>query len=285
LKHSTAKIPLVAAYSGQSGNPTERKWRCYSPTDLQGDPSTTPIMQRSYVKGADYCTNFGGQLETLLHKCDPAWAPPPPPPCPPNERCPSMVFPGGGIPSLTFIPPAAAADGDANGTLIAFSEYSAPCPGAPTATCSLGAKRSTDGGASWSPASFPADEATKLPTPGAHSHWCCPQSLWDSATKSVVLQFSNSTSVAGGCDINVEQLGGVLQVRSTDRGQTWSDFNNIQAQLDFPKKPLNCLAPTSGQGLVMRPVNGKYGGRLVFCAVRNAYQGDVPVWSDDNGKT
>jgi hypothetical protein len=100
-----------------------------------------------------------------------------------------------------------------------------------------------------------------------------------------VLQFSNSTSVAGGCDINVEQLGGVLQVRSTDRGQTWSDFNNIQAQLDFPKKPLNCLAPTSGQGLVMRPVNGKYGGRLVFCAVRNAYQGDVPVWSDDNGKT
>ena len=31
----------------------------------------------------------------------------------------------------------------------------------------------------------------------------------------------------------------------------------------------------------MRPVNGKYGGRLVFCAVRNAYEGDTPVWSDD----
>jgi hypothetical protein len=36
---------------------------------------------------------------------------------------------------------------------------------------------------------------------------------------------------------------------------------------------------------VMRPVGGKYGGRLVFCAVRNAYEGDVPVWSDDGGKT
>jgi hypothetical protein len=35
----------------------------------------------------------------------------------------------------------------------------------------------------------------------------------------------------------------------------------------------------------MRPVDGKYGGRLVFCAVRNAYEGDVPVWSDDGGKS
>ena len=35
----------------------------------------------------------------------------------------------------------------------------------------------------------------------------------------------------------------------------------------------------------MRPVNGKYGGRLVFCPVRNAYQGDIPIWSDDGGKT
>ena len=282
MRHAKVKIPLVAAYSGQSGSPTERKWRCYSPTDLKGDPSTTPIMERSYVAGPDYCTS--PQLEDLLHKCDPSWEPPAPPPCPPNERCPSAVFAGGGIPSLVFVPPAVADDG-INGTLIAFSEYEAKCPGDPSATCSLGAKCSTDGGVSWSAAAFPADEATELPTPGAHSHWCCPQSLWDPATNSVVLQFSNSTSVKGGCDIGVEQLGGVLQVRSTDRGQTWSDFQNIQTQLDFPKKPSNCLAPTSGQGLVMRPVNGKYGGRLVFCAVRNAYQGDVPVWSDDNGKT
>ena len=35
----------------------------------------------------------------------------------------------------------------------------------------------------------------------------------------------------------------------------------------------------------MRPVDGKFGGRLVFCAVRNAYEGDIPVFSDDGGKT
>lgn len=289
MRHAKVKIPLVAAYSGQSGNPTERKWRCYSPTDLKGDPAKTPIMQRTYESGPDYCST-SAPLEALLHTCDPSWTPPPPPPCPPSKRCPSVVFAGGEIPSLVFIPPTAdgippAADDGGNGTLIAFSEFSAQCPGDPTATCSLGAKRSTDGGASWSAAAFPADEATELPNPGAHSHWCCPQSVWDPATNSVVLQFSNSTSFKGGCDIGVEQLGGVLQVRSTDRGQTWSDFKNIQTQLNFPKQPSNCLAPTSGQGLVMRPVNGKYGGRLVFCAVRNAYQGDVPVWSDDNGKT
>jgi len=140
-------------------------------------------------------------------------------------------------------------------------------------------------GASWLPATFPADDATDKPTPGSHSHWCCPQSVYDPNTKSVILQFSNSTSVAGGCDINVEQLGGVMQVISTDDGKTFSQYRNIQAELEFPKKPLNCLAPTSGQGLVMRPVDGKYGGRLVFCAVRNAYEGDVPVFSDDGGKT
>ena len=102
----------------------------------------------------------------------------------------------------------------------------------------------------------------------------------------VVLQFSNSTSIKGGCDIGVEQLGGVLQVSSSDAGQSWGQFVNVQKQLKFPKKPSNCLAPTSGQGIVMRPtVTGKFGGRMVFCAVRNAYEGDVPVFSDDGGKT
>ena len=72
---------------------------------------------------------------------------------------------------------------------------------------------------------------------------------------------------------------------------TWGSYINVQDQLRAAKPPVpvpsngTCLNPTSGQGLVMRPVNGKYGGRLVFCAVRNAYEGDIPVWSDDGGKT
>lgn len=36
----------------------------------------------------------------------------------------------------------------------------------------------------------------------------------------------------------------------------------------------------------MRPLpDGRFGGRLVFCAVRNAYEGDIPVFSDDGGET
>jgi hyaluronoglucosaminidase len=40
----------------------------------------------------------------------------------------------------------------------------------------------------------------------------------------------------------------------------------------------------------MRPVSGKYGGRLVFCAVTavhtsKIFQGDLPIYSDDGGRT
>jgi hypothetical protein len=46
------------------------------------------------------------------------------------------------------------------------------------------------------------------------------------------------------------------------------------------------MKPTSGAGLVMRPdLQGRYAGRLVFCPVRNAYQGDIPIWSNDVGRT
>ena len=279
MKSAHKTIPLVAGFSG----PSPFRWRCYSPDVLAGAaPAAQPLLNRTFIRGTSYCSN-SVQLEALLHKCDPGFTPPPPPPRPagPTGAVPVIVFAGGSIPSLTFVPPSS---GNPNGTLIGFSQWYGDCPGTKT-VCSMGARRSTDLGASWLPATFPADEGTNNPTPGSHSGWCCPQSTYDEATTSVVLQFSNSTAVKGGCDIGVEQLGGVLQVRSTDAGKSWGDYRNIQAELEFPKKPLNCLAPTSGQGLVMRPVGGKYGGRLVFCAVRNAYEGDVPVWSDDGGKT
>eukprot|EP01052_Picozoa_sp_SAG31_P028681 SAG31_NODE_2789_length_5089_cov_4.516433_3_plen_286_part_00 len=86
----------------------------------------------------------------------------------------------------------------------------------------------------------------------------------------------------------------MLQIKSSDLGQTWGDYRNIQDQIRFPRarsgtgdaRNGDCLAPTSGAGVVMRPdQNGRYGGRLVFCAVVNAYQGDVPVFSDDHGRT
>jgi sialidase-1 len=186
------------------------------------------------------------------------------------------VFPTGAhIPSLVYVPPDATSE---NGTLIAFGQVSAD-----NGDADLAARRSLDLGASWGPASFPVDEAAGFKLHG--SHWAQPQSLYDPGAQSVLLVFTNSSMVHGGCDLGIEQLGGVLQVRSDDAGRSWSEYKNVQAQLQFPKQPLNCLAPTSGAGLVMRPVNGKYGGRLVWCAVRNAYQGDVPIWSDDGGET
>eukprot|EP01043_Picozoa_sp_COSAG02_P058925 COSAG02_NODE_7417_length_3024_cov_7.548511_2_plen_310_part_00 len=203
------------------------------------------------------------------------------------------VFPAGAIPSLTFVP---AEDGEGNGTLLAFSQlagarYGKPatpgCTSSIAHACDLGLRRSTDMGMSWSNATFPALEAT-----GKIAPWCCPQSVYDAHTKTVVLQFSNDTQAKNGCDIGEEILGGVLQIKSTDRGHTWGQYLDVQDQINFPKVPTggdykhhDCLAPTSGQGVVMRPVNGKYGGRLVFCTTRNAYQGDVPVYSDDGGST
>jgi sialidase-1 len=206
------------------------------------------------------------------------------------------VFPAGAIPSLTFIP---AADGKGNGTMLAFSQFAGPRYGKPTTpgcssavahACDLGLRRSTDLGSSWSNATFPALEAT-----GKVASWCCPQSVWGRHTQTVVLQFSNDTRTPkanNGCDIGEEIIGGVLQVKSSDRGRTWSQYLDVQDQIKFPRvasggdyRNSDCLAPTSGQGLVMRPVNGKFGGRLVFCTNGNAYQGDVPVFSDDGGRT
>ena len=77
-----------------------------------------------------------------------------------------LVFPAGQIPSLTFIP--SSADGG-NGTLLAFSQSAGPRFGKPATpgctsgvahACDLGLRRSTDVGATWSNATFPALEAT-----------------------------------------------------------------------------------------------------------------------------
>jgi hypothetical protein len=77
------------------------------------------------------------------------------------------------------------------------------------------------------------------------------------------------------------------------QGRSWGQFLNVQSQVQYPKVPSggddinsDCLAPTSGAGLVMRPdQDGKYGGRVVFCSNGPNYNGDVPVYSDTGGAT
>eukprot|EP00035_Acanthoeca_spectabilis_P027165 m.465594 g.465594 ORF g.465594 m.465594 type:complete len:498 (-) comp24344_c0_seq1:92-1585(-) len=247
--------PLFAARSGGK-NGISADWRCYSPTALTADPRVTPLLSRVYntqLNSPDYCS-VGDALSSLYYK----------PPCTAGDTNP-VVFPSGHIPSLVYAPPNAPGADPTNGTLIAFMQP-------------LMSARSTDHGATWTTSVPPIPES-----PGPASVWCCPQSLYDPASQSVVLQFGNATHEKGGCDIGVEQLGGIKQIRSVDGGKTWGPILNVQAQLEGV--PTGCLSPTSGGGVVMRPVNGKYGGRLVFCAVRNAYEGDIPVFSDDGGKT
>jgi hypothetical protein len=270
-----------------------KEWRCYSPYSLASGSKTadTPIMQRKYSTGPDFCTpshhaGDNGLADIFYAAPCPGVRPPPPPPAEPDNH--TLVFPthGSDIPSLAYVPPGAPGAHATMGTLVAFKQQRAI--GEPWA------RTSTDHGKTWLAKTNPAEQAGLPAAAGRHSVYCCSQSVYDGRTQSIVLQFGNSTGMKGGCDLGEEALGGVLQLRSTDAGKTFGDFENVQQQIERrlpvpPSRPGSppgsCLAPTSGQGTVMRPVDGKYGGRLVFCAVQNAYQGDVPVWSDDGGKT
>eukprot|EP01052_Picozoa_sp_SAG31_P011029 SAG31_NODE_615_length_13521_cov_43.196916_6_plen_285_part_00 len=147
----------------------------------------------------------------------------------------------------------------------------------------LCSRMSTDHGHTFAPKiNVPA--AAGLPArPRANGGWCCPQAAYCPKTGTIFLQFSSEANELGGCDNNAEQIGGVLQVQSSDGGRSWGSFRNISEHLIGASK---CLSPTSGQGLVMRPdAAGNYGGRLVFCAVHSPYRGDLPLWSDDGGAT
>ena len=119
----------------------------------------------------------------------------------------TIVFPKGDIPSLAYVPPGAPGAHPHNGTLLAFMEP-------------LHVARSTDHGRTWSAPAVPDDPASPGDPrwPGTGSHYCCPMSVYDPASKAVFLQFGNSTSMKGGCDIDIEQLGGIRQLQSTDAG-------------------------------------------------------------------
>jgi hypothetical protein len=198
-----------------------------------------------------------------------------PPSPPPGSDTNTVVFKHGGSPSLTYVPPGDPGAHSEYGTLLAFS-------GATRLV------RSSDYGATWSAPSNPV-------APSLHAGGSGAQTVYDPHRHTVFLQFGNVSSVKGGCDIGEEQLNGIKQLQSTDAGASWGSFVDVEKELVKEGVPVpaggphlgpgTCLGPTGGEALVMRPVQGKFGGRMVFCAVQNAYQGDIPVWSDDGGKT
>ena len=202
---------------------------------------------------------------------------PPPPGADTNTRI--FHTPGsehGGSPSLAYVPPGARGAHPQNGTLLAFSGVTR-------------LRRSNSFGDTWS---NETDPTASLPFSGT---WGGAQTVYDPHRQTLFVLFGNTSRVKGGCDNGAVQLNGIKQLQSTDAGASWYSFVDVESQLVREHVPVpaggpglgagTCLGPTDGEGLIMRPVNGKYGGRMVFCAVRNAYQGDVPVWSDDGGTT
>jgi len=174
------------------------------------------------------------------------------------------------IPSLLFVPPAS--QGGA-GTLLAVveSKHGYVCGDGVNSTLLL--RRSTSGGLTWEPPTFPFKRWESL------RKWGQPQMAYDAVTKRALLLFSNETlsKSPGG----VQSLGSVLQISSSDRGRTWSAPTRVDARdSKYPTGP----APTSGNGVQLRS-GGPHGGRLLFSMDTSGYQGDQLLLSDDNGKS
>ena len=193
------------------------------------------------------------------------------------------MTPGGALyranePSLLLLPPA---DAGSNGTLLAVAGGESAAN--PKLGRALVLRRSEDGGASWSPISFPFGTFRDAQTVGSFFQ---SQLTFDAKNKVVLLTIGNITSHLNTCGNgpgNTEDEDGLLQITSIDRGVTWSAATTLSPA----DAPTSCLAPTTGHGVSM--TNGAtpaaYRGRVLMAAVHNAYHGDVIVFSDDGGKT
>ena len=179
-----------------------------------------------------------------------------------------------------------------NGTLLAVAGGGLPCvgPHCPGIDVGLGRalvlRRSTDRGASWSRVQFPFLPFSNYTTVGSFFQNML---TWDSLTEEVVLTIGNVTytrNTCNGAHSGLEDADGMLQIRSGDRGATWSKAEYLDKK-HLSGSPTHCLAPTTGHGVCMdNPATPpQYHGRLVMVGVHNAYHGDVIILSDDHGKT
>ena len=82
-----------------------------------------------------------------------------------------------------------------------------------------------------------------------NDRWAQPSAVYDPRARTILLQFTNETAEKpGGCDNDAEQLGGVLQLSSTDGGRTYHLLRETDAwrahspelteiYLRFPSQP------------------------------------------------
>lgn len=219
--------------------------------------------------------------------------PPPPPPPPPTftGQIYDVFYPGVQpqlfadgmescyrIPSLLYVPvvPAASEEGStANvGTLLAVSEskHGHVCGDGVNSTLVM--RRSTDLGVTWQKPFFPYLKWQNL------RKWGQPQMTYDSVTRAAFLQFSNETisKSPGGS----QSLFSVLQVKSTDAGLTWTPPENAQRVDDADPGFPSGAAPTSGNGIQLRPEH-PFAGRLIWAMDTSGYGTDELLLSDDHG--
>eukprot|EP01043_Picozoa_sp_COSAG02_P050718 COSAG02_NODE_5246_length_4507_cov_629.114111_4_plen_345_part_00 len=177
------------------------------------------------------------------------------------------------IPSLLFVPAVDAQHEGPAGRLVAVmeSKHGHVCGDGVNSTLVM--RTSTDKGSSWSAPSFPFKEYA------SNRKWGQPQMTYDRVTRTALLMFSNETlsKSPGG----VQSLNSVLQIASTDGGLTWTPPDQAQNVDDkdaaYPSGP----APTSGNGIQLRPPH-PHAGRLLW-AMDTTGPGDQLLLSDNHG--
>ena len=271
------------------GPPKPAAWRCYSHLALDARRRWDGVHPTG-------CTR--PELEQVYAKCMGLPTPPPPaPPAPPPPVGPTFTgpmhdvfYPGlqpevraahmescYRIPSLLYVPPSsptAAVAHDGALLAVAESKHGTVCGDGVNSTLMM--RRSTDFGSSWGPA-FPPFLRWE-----SDRKWGQPQMTYDAVTGSALLMFSNETlsKSPGG----TQSLGSVLQIASTNAGVTWTSPRDAQRvdqrDASYPTGP----APTSGNGIQLRPGHG-HAGRLIFSMDTAGYTGDQLLLSDDHGRT
>ena len=191
------------------------------------------------------------------------------------QLCHVDVFRSGTEGYHTFRIPAIEAAGD--GTLVAFAEarkYNAADPGMANNDIDLVMKRSTDGGATWSPMQVIED-------PGERWSAANPATVLDRSTGRLWLLYlrgkpgRNTESARPGTD-DVQTLARW----SADQGKTWSepiDLTAVARDMNDPHWKVSVVGP--GGGIQ----DGK--GRLIFPVWKNATMQVFVIYSEDHGQT
>jgi hypothetical protein len=127
-------------------------------------------------------------------------------------------------------------------------------------------RRSTDGGVSFGSPVLPVGG----PVDGVH--WQQVMQAYDATNNRVIMLLGSGRLHAN----KTCQSGGLRQVVSTDRGQTFSPPEDISPGLSI-QRDRSCISPPGGIGIQLRPdsTNPNGHGELLMAATQHAYQGDI----------